>query len=60
MLAGRPWPEGTSLEAVARDMHARGRLVAESAAEPPALREEWAVLEPAAAGEFRLHWYQTP
>ncbi len=31
-------------------MVARGRLVAESAAEPPTLREEWAVLEPANAG----------
>jgi hypothetical protein len=51
---GRPWPEGAPLEAVAQDMVARGRMVAEPASEPLALREEWATMEPAPSGGCQL------
>lgn len=50
MSTGRPWPEDALLEAVAQDMVSRGRMVAEPVSEPPALREEWATMEPALSG----------
>jgi hypothetical protein len=52
--AGRPWPEDAPLEAVAQDMVARGHMVAESVSEAPALREEWATMEPALSSGCRI------
>jgi hypothetical protein len=52
--AGRPWPEDAPLEAVAQDMVACGHMVAESVSEAPALREEWATMEPALSSGCRI------